>query len=289
VASGAALKLTLSDVLAKETLFKEDINGGGIGDTIAQIFDDGVAEGDGYGLYKTASGSYVVDSEGLALGGGTDSPLTLKVGAKAFVPKVAPSALLVYGDGTFGVVAGSGTAWTEQKFGSNGVASGAALKLTLSDVLAKETLFNEDINGGGIGDTIAQFFDANGYADSLSPYGLYKTASGSYVLDDASKGIGDGLSQDSMRVLAGVKNWAPKGTIVGIAEKDSGYVEVLLKNGTAYTTQKIDPDSGQLAGPAAKLAVAQLAAREYYYEMDLNGNGQVELVGQTYPPFDWGA
>jgi hypothetical protein len=280
------LKLTLSDVLAKETLFNEDINGGGIGDTIAQVFDDGVAEGDGYGLYKTASGSYVVDSEGLSTGGGTDSPVTLKVGAKGFVPKVAPSALLVYGDG-FGVVAGSGAAWTEQKFGFNGVASGAALKLTLSDVLAKETLFNEDINGGGIGDTIAQVFDANGYADSLSPYGLYKTASGSYVLDDANKGNGEGLSQDSMRVLAGVKNWVPKGTIVGIAEKDSGYVEVLLRSGAAYTTQKIDPNSGQLAGPAAKLAVAQLAAREYYYEMDLNGNGQVELIGQGQPPADW--
>jgi hypothetical protein len=282
------LKLTLSDVLAKETEFNEDINGGGIGDTIAQAFDDGVTEGDGYGLYKTASGSYVVDSEGLSQGGGTDSPLTLKAGVKAFVPKVAPNALLVYGDGSFGVVAGSGATWTEQKFGSGGVAIGAALKLTLSDVLAKETEFNEDINGGGIGDTIAQIFDANGYADSLSPYGLYKTALGSYVLDDASKAVGDGLSQDSMRVLAGVKNWAPKGTIVGIAEKDSGYLEVLLKNAAAYTTQKIDPtNGGQLAGPAAKLAVSQLGAREYYYEMDLNGNGQVELIGQSQPPADW--
>jgi uncharacterized protein YoaH (UPF0181 family) len=285
LAQGSLIKLSLSDLFAKEKFFNKDINGEGVGDTIGQIFDND--SGDGYGLYKTTSGLVVIDSEGISLTQATDSPITLKIGTKEYAPKIAPAALLDYGDGSFGVIAGSDKTWTEQKFNANGVSSGKAIKLSLSDLLIKETTFNEDINGGGVGDVITQLIDANGYLGD-APYGLYKTDSAAYVLDGLNKNLGERPSEDSIRVLSGLKNWSPKGEILGVAEKGSGFIEVLLKEGQSYKTQKIDPTSGLLSGPAAKLAnETQLLVREHHYNLDLNGDDTIDIIGQSVPPDNW--
>jgi hypothetical protein len=36
-----------------------------------------------------------------------------------------------------------------------------------------------------------------------------------------------------------------------------------------------------------KLNEESLGAREFAYEMDLNANGEVDLVGVSSPPLDW--
>jgi hypothetical protein len=84
--------------------------------------------------------------------------------------------------------------------------------------------------------------------------------------------------------------WTPgKSTIVGIAEKDSGYLEILTKSGTTFSAQKVNADTGLTLGAATKLTAAQVTAREYYYDMDLNANGTIQLVGLDTPPTGWDA
>jgi hypothetical protein len=76
-------------------------------------------------------------------------------------------------------------------------------------------------------------------------------------------------------------------TIVGIAEKDSGYMEILLKSGSTFSAQKVDGETGLVVGSAKTLKAAEVVAREYYYDMDLNGDMIASLVGQTAAPTGW--
>jgi hypothetical protein len=86
------------------------------------------------------------------------------------------------------------------------------------------------------------------------------------------------------------KAWTPgRSTIVGMAEKDSGYLEILTKSGNTFSAQKVDPDTGLTLGSAARLTAANVTAREAYYEIDLNGNGTIEMLGVNTPPTGWDA
>jgi hypothetical protein len=83
------------------------------------------------------------------------------------------------------------------------------------------------------------------------------------------------------------KAFTTKNTIIGIAEKSSGYMEILMKSGSTFTAQKVDGDTGLLMGAAAKLSATDVSAREYFYDMDLNGDTVVSVVGQTTAPTGW--
>jgi len=61
----------------------------------------------------------------------------------------------------------------------------------------------------------------------------------------------------------------------------------LLRSGSSYTAQRVDQDTGVVVGKAAKVKPADLAAREYYYDLDLNGINGIELIGATTPPTGW--
>ena len=207
---------------------------------------------------------------------------------KPFTLKLTPAAILNYDDGSFGLVSGSGTKWTEQKFTSDGVTSGGTTKLTLDQIFDKEIAFSVDINGGGLGDTISEVVDADGYVGGSNELALYKGSSGRYVIDELGKTVAQNFSAGAETVVSGSKNWSPKGTILGIAETSIDSIEILLQKGSSYLAQQIDIDSGSLIGRAVKIKDGvELASREYYYDLDINGDGLVSLVGLSSPPNGW--
>jgi hypothetical protein len=288
----AGIKLSLAELLSKESTFNMDLNGDTkIGDSVSVVYDDGSDEEDGFGLYKTLSGAFVIAEQGLGKDQATVEPMILKVKTKDATFKTAPEALLV-GDDFFGVITATGVGakkvFSQQKFDiETGLAKGSAIKLTSKALFEAEEEFQEDINKDEtIGDAITSLLDVGDYVGSTN-YDLYKTASGSYLLDldDLAEGTtasGDGVFLN----LAGNKPWTIKSSveIVGIAEKDSGNMEVLLKTGNTYSAQALDPDSG-LMGKVVKLKAADLLAREYYYNQDFTGDEIVQIGGT--PPSGW--
>jgi len=64
-------------------------------------------------------------------------------------------------------------------------------------------------------------------------------------------------------------------------------MEILLKSGSTFSAQKVDGETGLVVGSAKTLKAAEVVAREYYYDMDLNGDMIASLVGQTTAPTGW--
>jgi hypothetical protein len=287
VAQGKAVPYTLSQLLGLESTFGEDINGdGGIGDTIARVVDDGIAnredDGDGYGFYQTASGGWIVGASDLGVGNPTGDALSLSVAGKpyAFKPAANSKAALLVRDETqggagFEVVTGSGARWTGQKFNELGVAQGKTVTYTLSQLLRLERAFDEDIDRDSeIGDFVQE---------TLLVEGLYKTETGAFVID--FNGDGDSISADAIYLAAGTKPWTPgRATVLGAVEiNEQGSTEVLVKNGASYVAQ-IFNEQGLAQGKAITLRGEALTYREFYYDIDMNGDEEIELLGM---PTGW--
>jgi Ca2+-binding RTX toxin-like protein len=244
---------------------------------------------DGIGLYRLSDDYYCLIASELSVGQIVGSGTRLyKSAEKPFVIKINPIAILTYNDGSFGLISGSNTRWSEQKFTTDGVSLGSANKLNLAQIFEKELALAIDINGGGIGDTITEVIDAGGYLGGSNELALYKASSGAYVIDGEEKVTTENFSDEAVTVISGSKNWVPKGTIVGIAETSIDRIEVLLLRGTTYLAQQVDIDSGALFGRTVKIRDgADLTSREYYYDLDINGDGLISLIGVTDPPSGW--
>jgi hypothetical protein len=67
--------------------------------------------------------------------------------------------------------------------------------------------------------------------------------------------------------MVGTKAWTTKATVVGIADNSDGTISMILQTG--------------------KLSATDVSAREYFYDMDLNGDTVVSVVGQTTAPTGW--
>ena len=66
---------SFAELLADETTYNIDLNkDGSVGDVIAEVLTN---DGNGHGLYKTVSGSYVIDDSGLSVGSATTDPTIL--------------------------------------------------------------------------------------------------------------------------------------------------------------------------------------------------------------------
>jgi hypothetical protein len=249
--------------------------------TVASIVVDG--------LYKTSTNKFVLADAGLDVGTVLDDgyvPL-MSSPSKGYVPKGVVAAVLNYDDGTTGLLLKSGSTYKEQLFSDMGFVKGSATKLTLAQVLQGEGYYGMDFNGDGVvGDAITTIVDGNG-STTNSATGLYKTSSGSFIFAESGLTKGE-IAADSMLIMATKsKPFTTTKTIVGIAEKDSGYMEILLKSGSKYSAQKVDGETGLVVGTAKTLKAVDVEAREYYYDMDLNGDMLASLVGQTAPPTGW--
>jgi hypothetical protein len=185
----------------------------------------------------------------------------------AFKP-AAHTALLVLDGGGFEVVTGSGTKWSGQVFGAQGLAQGKSQALSLSQLLRRESFYNEDIDGdGSIGDFVQTV---------LSEKGLYKAKSGAFVID----GWGDGevISKDAMYLSVGTKAWTPgQATVLGWMEIGGGLTEVLLQSRAAFSVQLFNL-VGAAQGKAVSLRGDDLVKREYFYG-DLNGDQSIQFLG----------
>jgi hypothetical protein len=159
-------------------------------------------------------------------------------------------------------------------------------------VLEKERTFSEDINNDGFaGDPIASILDNDGYlTEGLVSYGLYRSQiTKSYYIDDAGMTVGTVFTDTAMKIQKNpTTDWTPgKANIIGIAEKGSGHLEILMKSGTTFSAQEVNEATGAIIGAATNLTRADLDAREYYYEADLNGINDISLIGLTNPPSNW--
>jgi hypothetical protein len=248
--------------------------------TVASIVVDG--------LYKTSTNKFVLADAGLDVGTVLEDgyvPL-MSSPSKGYVPK-GVVAVLPYDDGSTDLLLKSGTTYSAQYFSDLGFVKGSATKVSLAQVLQGEVYFGMDFNGDGVmGDAITTIVDGNG-SKTNSATGLYKTSSGSFIFAEAGLTKGE-IATDSMLIMSTAsKPFTTTKTIVGIAEKDSGYMEILLKSGSTFSAQKVDGETGLVVGSAKTLKAAEVEAREYYYDMDLNGDMIASLVGQTTAPAGW--
>ncbi len=226
-------------------------------------------------------------------GDALDTYVTLKFkSVKDYTPK-GVVAILKYEDGSYGLISRSGPAnkasYSEQLFSANGIVIGKPVKLTTTQVLSKETSNVLDINGdGAIGDVVTLIFDSNGSINS-SDKGLYKTTSGNIILASSHLSVGDSAATSTPLLATAIKAWAvPTGaTVKGMTFTNGGSLEVLTVKGAQFSAQTFNADTALQQGKAAILKIDQVIAREYYYDLDLNNDGQVSLIGQETLPTSW--
>jgi hypothetical protein len=298
VAQARASTYTLTKLLSLESHYGEDINGDGrVGDTIARVVDDGIASrhgaDDGYGLYQTASGGWIVGESGLEQGQSTGNAVSLNVGKKPYALKMtatSQTALLVrdagHVDGPgFEVVTGSGARWSGQKFNADGVAIGRATTYTLSQLLGLESDYGADINGdGGIGDSIVRVVD-DGIANSQGAeddFGLYQTASGNWIVGESGLAAGDSTGNAISLSLASNKPYILRTAAnreTALLVRDDNHVdgpgfEVVTGSGARWSGQKFSAE-GMAQGSATTYTLSQLLRLERIYGEDINRDSDI--------------
>lgn len=252
-----------------------------------------IATGIDVSLYKVNSGSYVLAADGLSVGDTLGKFISLRANAiKDYLPK-SVLAVLSYDDGSYGLISSGGTAskptYSEQAFSAEGIAKGKTSKLTLAQLLPKETISQTDLNNDGvIGDIVTAVVDSDGDTGQQD-YGLYKMMSGSIVLAATELTVGDVITESMTLMVSKTRSWTvPTGAAMkGIAFTDSGDLELLTLRGTQFSAHKFDPETGLIKGKATTLKAVQVEAREYYYNLDLTGDGDISLVGQETVPVGW--
>ena len=150
---------------------------------------------DNFGLYKTASGSYIADTAGLAVGDQTNEP-TLLVKQTVFRGQTStslydfiytPTGAVTYAEGDGSVYyKDSRDNWFRDNFSKDGVFQ-TTDSLTLSELRNEEAVHDLDLDGNGkVGDTIDSVLANDGQGK-----GIFKTTSGSYIIDDSTLSVGD--------------------------------------------------------------------------------------------------
>ena len=163
--------LSFSELLNLETLNDNDLNKDGwVGDRIeTQIASDG----NGLGLYKTMSGAYIIDNNGLQIGNSPVKPIifTEQVSSKGqtntslYDFKYTPSGVVSFEEGGFGVyyqtTVRNVTTWKRDNFNDQGLYQKTD-SLNISQVLNDEAKYDLDISGNlVVGDSIVEVFGSN--------------------------------------------------------------------------------------------------------------------------------
>ena len=209
--------LTLSEVRNEEAVHDLDLDGDGVvGDTIESVLAN---DGQGKGIFKTTSGSYIVDDSTLSVGDQTNDPTILikevtsrgKTTTSLHNFRYDPSGVFQFKDGSgVGVYYARTTAVKQhglnamtlimmEYFPKNGF-------VNFSEVLNDEAVYDLDLDGdGNIGDTISAVYmnvpDADaGVENPKDNFGLYKTATGSYIADTADLAVGDYADEPTLLI-----------------------------------------------------------------------------------------
>ena len=161
--------LNYSELLNLETLHDNDLNKDSwIGDRIeTQIASDG----NGLGLYKTMSGAYITDKNGLQVGSSPVKPTIFidqvssegQINTSLYDFKYTPSGVVSFEEGGFGVYYQEGSSrgnsqWKRDSFNDQGIYQKTDA-LNINQVLNDEAKYDLDISGNlVVGDSITKVF-----------------------------------------------------------------------------------------------------------------------------------
>ena len=160
--------LSFSELLNLETLNDNDLNKDSwIGDRIESKF---ASDGNGLGLYKTMSGAYITDKNGLQIGSSPVKPIifTEQVSSKGQTNtslhdfKYTPSGVVSFEEGGTGVyyqtTVRNVTTWKRDNFNDQGIYQKTD-SLNINQVLNDEAIYDLDISGNlVVGDSIVKGF-----------------------------------------------------------------------------------------------------------------------------------
>ena len=152
--------LTLSEVRNEEAVHDLDLDGDGVvGDTIESVLAN---DGQGKGIFKTTSGSYIVDDSTLSVGDQTNDPTILikEVTSRG----ITTTSLKEFDETITGFVTNNNklllyyrdkkNVWHKEEFSKEGVYENIK-KYNLSILLDDEAKYNIDLNNdNNIGDII---------------------------------------------------------------------------------------------------------------------------------------
>lgn len=264
VAKGTPIKLSLSQLLARELIVNSDIDGDqSVGNVVIGVLDN---EGD-YGLYQTKTHQLVISDNGLAVGDAPPNPVILKAPSTLLAPKDIVISLLEYSNGTFGVIFQRGLKWFEATFNNSGKFIKTA-QLTQLQLMDKEYLLTEDMdNDGLIGDVITEILDNSGLV------GLFRTKSGALVIDEATLAIGSAVEIPTI-LKVGPRLFNPRTDPTQLLEYDDGTYGVITEIAGVWSEIKFSA-TGTSSGKHAVLSTSQLVKKETQLAKDIDKDGVI--------------
>ena len=237
-------------------------------------------------LYKTESGSYILDFAGSKVGDVPDAPIIL-VNEKVFRGVVSQSLYSFKYEPTGSVANenGGGTVyyqdtrgnWFKDSFNERGVFEETS-SLTISELLNDETKYSIDLNNDdSVGDTITSVLVDSGNL------GVYRTVSNSFIIDNSGLGIGD--SSVSPTLLVSQKVYRGKTTTSlydfndtptgALSFKDGSGVGVYYQDSRGATWKRDSFDNDGVFQVTDSLTISEVLNDEAVYDLDLDGNGKI--------------
>ena len=272
-------QLNQSQLMNKEYLMSEDIdNDSLIGDVISEILDNNGM----VGLFRTKSGTLVIDESTLIVGSTVEIPTILMTGPNLFNPRTDPTQLLEYDDGSYGVIIENAAGWSEIKFSGTGMSSGTPTVLSTRQLVNKEIQFAKDIDKDGvIGDKVISVYVSTSTGPNGSHgMGLYGTKAGAIVIDEAFLDVGQATIDPTILKL-GNALYKPKITPSGLMVYEDGKFGVLINRG-AHWTEQIFNSKGFAEGTTVKISVAQMLERERILSIDIDSDHEIgDTIGKA--------
>ena len=188
-----------SQLLNDESNFGIDINkDGSIGDKITNILATSTEKSVGlnnWGLYKTESNSFILDTGNKSNGESTTSPilLTKLIRNKSYLYKFnnLPEGAVVLNDSINIYYKDARERWYKDTFDSSGKFEKTA-SLDLNQVLSDELTYKIDLNNDNlIGDVVESVKTVSNFDSLGQKYSIYQTVSKAYIFDKAGIAIGD--------------------------------------------------------------------------------------------------
>ena len=187
---------------------------------------------DNFGLYKTSTGSYIADNADLAVGDYADEPTLLikqtvsrgKTSTSLYDFKYTPTGAVAYAEGGGSVYYQDNNGnWFRDNFTDDGLFQ-ATDSLTLSEVRNEEAVHDLDLDGNGvIGDTIESVLANDGQSK-----GIFKTTSGSYIIDDSTLSVGDQTNDPTILTQEVTARRGP--TTIGLKEFDDRPIGIVTNS-----------------------------------------------------------
>ena len=237
-------------MLNDEAVYDLDLDGdGNIGDTISAIYmnvpdADAAVENpkDNFGLYKTATGSYIADTADLAVGDYADEPTLLvkqtvsrgKTTTSLYDFKYTPTGAVAYAEGGGSVYyQDTKGKWFRDNFSDAGVFQ-QTNSLTLSEVQNEEGVHDLDLDGDGVvGDTIESVLANDGQGK-----GIFKTTTGSYIVDSSTLNVGDQTNDPTILIKATDVSWQRPQAFINLVLTHLAFSSLKTVVESAFTMQQ---------------------------------------------------